>query len=163
MQWGLKTCFKLLKRTQRARGSVRDRRRAWQPRRSSGSGGLAWRARRTAAGKGKAAVGQGATRGSVESRRWRWVAATASSGEGRLGQTAGRRGTAGRGQRSSGKRWHWAEAARGLALSSAGAAGVLHMAGRAAAARGQREQRRWEGGRRRRTEKQIPKNTGTPL
>jgi hypothetical protein len=47
--------------------------------------GLAWRVQRTAAGRSKAAVGQGATRGSVESRRWRWVAATASSGEGRLG------------------------------------------------------------------------------
>jgi hypothetical protein len=45
-----------------------------------------------------------------------------SGGEERLGQTAGRRGTAGRGERGSRKRWRWAEAARGSALSSAGAA-----------------------------------------
>jgi hypothetical protein len=33
--------------------------------------GLAWRAQRMAAGRSKAAVGQGATCGSVESKRWR--------------------------------------------------------------------------------------------
>jgi hypothetical protein len=41
--------------------------------------------------------------GSPGSRSWHWVVATASSGEGWLGQTAGRRGTAGRRQRGSGK------------------------------------------------------------
>jgi hypothetical protein len=35
----LQTCLKPLKRTQRATGSVRDRRRAWRPRRSSSGGG----------------------------------------------------------------------------------------------------------------------------
>jgi hypothetical protein len=40
MYWELKTCFKSLKRTQRVRGKVRDRRRAWRPRRSLGSGGV---------------------------------------------------------------------------------------------------------------------------
>jgi hypothetical protein len=40
MYWELKTCFKSLKRTQRVRGKVRDRWRAWRPRRSSGSGGV---------------------------------------------------------------------------------------------------------------------------
>jgi hypothetical protein len=36
---GLQTCLKSLKRTQWARGSVRDRQRACRPRRSSGRGG----------------------------------------------------------------------------------------------------------------------------
>jgi hypothetical protein len=65
MQWGLKMCFKLLKRTQRLRGSVRDRRCAWRGDCGGAwvAAGLAWRARRTTAGRGKAAVGQGATRG----------------------------------------------------------------------------------------------------
>jgi hypothetical protein len=43
------------------------------------------------------------------------VAAMVSGGEERLGQIAAQRGKAGRGQRGSGERWHWAEAARGSA------------------------------------------------
>jgi hypothetical protein len=71
MQWGLKTCFKLLKRTQRARGSVRDRWRAWRSRRSSGSGGLAWLALRTAAGEVRRRSARDRHVGSAGSRRWR--------------------------------------------------------------------------------------------
>jgi hypothetical protein len=75
----------------------------------------------------------------------------ASGGEERLGQTARRHGTVGRGQRGSRKRWRWAEAARGSALSNAGAAVRGTWPAGAAAARRAEEQRREREGRRRRT------------
>jgi hypothetical protein len=58
-----------------------------------------------------------------------------SGGGERLGQMAGQRGKAGRGQRSSGKwrRRHWGGTWHGL--ERRGAAGARHMAGEAAAGR----------------------------
>jgi hypothetical protein len=92
-----------------------------------------------------------------------WVVATASSSEERLGQTARRCGTAGRGQRGSGKAM--ALGGGGMWLSPEqrrGGGGAAHGRQSGGGARA-KKQRRWEGGRRRRTEKQNPKNTGTPL
>jgi hypothetical protein len=69
--------------------------------------------------------------------------------------SSGRRpgGVARRGEDSAarGRRWRWAEAARGSAQSSAGVAGAQHMAGRAVAARMQRSRGGRERGRRKRT------------
>jgi hypothetical protein len=78
-----------------------------------------WRARRTAAGGGKAAVGQGATRGIcreqevalIGSQRWR---AAAKSGSGRRPGSVARRGKASAAREG---RWCWAEAARGFFFS----------------------------------------------
>jgi hypothetical protein len=56
---------------------------------------------------------------------------------------AGQRGKAGRSQRGSGERWRWTEAARGSALSSAGAA--VHgtwLAGAVAARRRDKQRRK---------------------
>jgi hypothetical protein len=141
MQWGLKMCFKLLKRTQRARGSVRDQRRAWRPRRSSGRGG-------GGVARGEEGSEESYGGGQPESDTWgHWeagggadqVATTASGGERRLGQTTGgvaRRGGASAG---SGERWRWAEMARGSAR----------------AARGRRGRSTWPAERRRRAGKET--------
>jgi hypothetical protein len=87
-----------------------------------------------------AAVGQGATRGICKEQEVALIGsqrrrAAAKSGSGRRPDGMARRGEA---SAARGKRWRWAEAARGSAQSGAGAAGAQHMAGRAAAARGQR-------------------------
>jgi hypothetical protein len=67
---------------------------------------------------------------------------TASGGEERLGQMAGQRGAAGRGQHGSGERWRWAEALRGSAQSNAGAAVHGTWPAKAAAVHRAKKQRR---------------------
>jgi hypothetical protein len=73
--------------------------------------GVAWRAKKKIAGRAKAVAGWGATRGFCRETGGGadQFAATASGGGGRLGQIAGQRGKAGRGQRGSGERWSWAD------------------------------------------------------
>jgi hypothetical protein len=154
MQWGLQTCLKSLKRTQQARGSVRDRRRVWRPRRSSGRGG-------GGVARGEEGSEESYGSGQPESDTWGRreagggadrVATTASGSERLLGQTTG--GVAWRGEASagSGRRWARQGRTRGLVQSGAGAAGARHMAGRAATARGQRSR----GGREREVDKRGP-------
>jgi hypothetical protein len=84
--------------------------------------------------------------GYPRSRRWHWVAATASSGEGQLGRTAGRRGRSRSGQRGVGEGGSEAGEDAWLASERLWSGGARHMAGTAAAAR-RREETEEEGGR----------------
>jgi hypothetical protein len=84
--------------------------------------------------------------GLPESRRWRWVAATASSGEGWLGRTVGRRGRNRGGQRGVGEGGSEAGEDAWLASERLWSGGARHVAGTATAAR-RREETEEEGGR----------------
>jgi hypothetical protein len=84
--------------------------------------------------------------GSSGSRRWCWVSATVSSGEERLGRTAGRRGRTRGGQRGVGEGGSEAGEDAWLASERLWSGGARHMAGTVAAAR-RREETEEEGGR----------------
>jgi hypothetical protein len=77
--------------------------------------------------------------GSPGSRRWRWVAATASSGEERLGRRAGRRGRNRGGQCGVGEGGSEAGDDAWLASERLWSGGSRHMAGTAATARRKEE------------------------
>jgi hypothetical protein len=80
--------------------------------------------------------------GSSEAGGGAGVAATASSGEAWLGQTAGDVARQGEASARPGSGGAEAGVARGLAQSSAGTAGAAHMAGTAATVRDRGKQRR---------------------
>jgi hypothetical protein len=83
--------------------------------------------------------------GSPGSRRWHWVAATASSGEGRLERTATRRGRSRGGQRGVGEGGSEAGEDAWLVSERLWSGGARHMAGTVAAVR--RREETEEGGR----------------
>jgi hypothetical protein len=106
--------------------------------------GVAWRMKKKATGRAKAAAGRGATRGVCQETGGGTdqFAATANGSGGRLGQIAGQRGKAGGSQRGLGERWRWAKATRGSAQSSAGAVVRGTWPAKAVAVRRTEEQRR---------------------
>jgi hypothetical protein len=141
------------------------RRRAWRPRVRFGQG-RRWRGAQRRRQRGELQQRPAGERhmGSPGSRRWRCIAATASSGEGWLGQTVTRRGTAGRGQCGVGEGGGKAGEGTWTGVERRWRSGARHMAGTSGGGAAQRRNRGGrEGGRRRRTEKQHPKNIGTLL
>jgi hypothetical protein len=139
-------------------------RRAWRHDEARVAAGTACRAWKKVAGRSKAAVGQGATRGVAGKQE---VALDCSDGE----QWRGVARVDGRAA------WHGRE--KTAQLGEGGGAGRRRHVARPRAAQGwqgrstwpaerqrrgaEKKHRRREGGRRKRTEKQNPKNTGTPL
>jgi hypothetical protein len=142
-----------------------SRRRAWQPRRSSGRSSATWRPHEQAStGSGGQRHSRRVTRGMSEGRRWRGRCcdgerrrSAARAGGGRRGETRGS-------QREAGERQGKWGSGTWLGLGQRRGGRVAHMAGqwrRRAAEEKQRRER--ERGRRRRTQKQFQKNAGTLL
>jgi hypothetical protein len=140
------------------------RRHAWWHGEARVAAGLAWRARRTAAGEGYGGgrpesdtYGRREAGGGTGLLRWRAVVRGGSGGQ------SGGMAKAGTASTGSGKAAARQERARGPVQDGAEAVGVAHMAGQSGVGTRQRNRGEGERGRRRRTRLKISERIGTLL